>query len=373
MRWSWTIGRIAGIKIRMHWTFLLLLAWVAAMFAAQGDGWRSAAEGVVFVLAIFGCVILHELGHALMARRYDVPTEDITLLPIGGVARLQRMPSEPKKEFWIAVAGPAVNVAIAAAIFIGLLAGVGLGAVTTEPSLAASFFINLMWVNVALVVFNLLPAFPMDGGRILRSLLAMRMDYLKSTNIAAGIGQAMAILFGIVGLFVNPLLLFIALFVYVGAEAEAQNVRMKNALGDLTVRNAMMTRFVTLPPDATLQRAVEELLAGAQQDFPIAGEDGFRGMLRRRDLVKSLQNGDGEQFVSQVATTIDQHVSEDDQLQDVMESMRQQDCQSLPVFRESELVGMISLENVGELIMVRSAKEDEQDVVRHPDRNIQAA
>jgi Zn-dependent protease/predicted transcriptional regulator len=312
-------------------------------------------RGVVFVLAIFGCVILHECGHALMARRYGIPTEDITLLPIGGVARMQRIPSEPEKELWIAVAGPAVNVVIAGVLAIGLLVGEGPRAVAVEPSVTASFFTNLMFVNVALVLFNLLPAFPMDGGRMLRAFLAMRMDYLKATNIAAGIGQAMAIVFGVVGLFWNPLLLLIALFVYLGAEAEAQAVRLRSLLGDAPVRDAMMTRFESLSPGDTLHTAVEALLAGSQQDFPVVDKTGFRGMLRRKDLVEALHNGQADRSVGDVQTTVEEVVGEDDRLQDVLELMRRIDCQSMPVFRDRELVGLVSLENVGELVMVRSA------------------
>lgn len=359
MGWSWTIGRIAGIKVRMHWTFLLLLAWVGVSFAVAGQGWEAGARAIVFVLAIFGCVVLHECGHALVARHYGVPTQDITLLPIGGVARMQRIPSEPEKELWIAVAGPAVNVVIAAILAFGLLISGGLGAVTSEPSLTASFFTNLMAVNIALVVFNVLPAFPMDGGRILRAFLAMRMDYLKATNIAAGIGQAMAILFGIVGLFWNPLLLLIALFVYLGAEAEAQAVRLKSLLGNAPVRDAMMTRFESLSPGDTLNTAVQALLAGSQQDFPVVDEAGFQGMLRRKDLVEALHNGQADRSVGEVQTPIEDVVGEDDRLQDVLERMRQIDCQSMPVFRGKELVGLVSLENVGELVMVRSATRHE--------------
>src|SRR5690606_25636371 len=168
MKWSWTVGSIFGIKLRIHWTFLLLLIWVGSSFMAQG-GLEAAARGIAFILAVFGCVVLHESGHALMARKFGVPTEDITLLPIGGVARMQRIPDVPMQEFWIAIAGPAVNVVIAGVLFLGLLATGGWKAATTWPSLTTSFFANLMFVNAILVAFNALPAFPMDGGRVLRS------------------------------------------------------------------------------------------------------------------------------------------------------------------------------------------------------------
>ncbi|MEX1054776.1 MAG: site-2 protease family protein, partial [Rhodothermales bacterium] len=217
MKNSLKIGSIAGIGIFLHWTFLVLIAGIFAFYLFQGNDVASALVGVALVIAVFGCVVLHELGHALTARRFDVPTRDITLYPIGGVARLHRIPEEPMKEFWIAVAGPAVNLAIAAVLFVFiLLANGSLSPIAFErPS--ANFLTTLMWLNLILVGFNLLPAFPMDGGRVLRALLATRMDYARATQIAANVGQGMAILFGIVGLVgFNPILLFIALFVYVG-------------------------------------------------------------------------------------------------------------------------------------------------------------
>ena len=357
MKWSWTIGKIAGIRIRMHWTFLLLLAWVAVSYSMAGGGWPAAVRGVVFVLAIFVCIILHETGHALTARRYGVETEDITLLPIGGMARMQRIPSQPWQEFWIAVAGPAVNVVIALGLFLFLLAERGLEAVATEPSFTTSFLENLMWVNVILVAFNVLPAFPMDGGRILRAVLAMRMPYVRATQIAAGIGQLMAILFGIAGLFFNPMLLFIALFVYLGAEAESQTVQLRDVLGTTPVRSAMMTRFRTLAPGDSLQKAIDELLAGAQHDFPVVDEAGFRGILRRQDLVEAIRRDGPEAPIDSAVTPIESRAHENDLLRDTLELMRKSGLQSLPVFRGGQLVGILTMENVGEFVMIRSATE----------------
>ncbi len=357
MKWSWTVGRIAGIRIRMHWTFLLLLAWVAVSYSMAGGGLKAAVEGVVFVLAIFACIILHETGHALTARRYGVETEDITLLPIGGMARMQRIPSQPWQEFWIAVAGPAVNVVIALGLFLFVYAERGLGAFGNEFSFTKSFLVNLMWVNVLLVAFNVLPAFPMDGGRILRALLATRMPYVRATQIAAGIGQFMAILFGIAGLFYDFWLLFIALFVYIGAEAESQTVELRDVLGDAPVRSAMMTRFRTLAPGDTLQKAVDELLAGAQHDFPVVDESGFRGILRRQDLVEAIRRDGAESPIDSVITPVETIPDENELLRNALELMRHLGLQSLPVFGDGELVGVLTMENVGEYVMIRSATQ----------------
>lgn len=226
MKGSWKLGDIAGIGVYVHWSFLILPAIVG--FSALGAGIASAAQSVLFVVAVFGCVALHELGHALAARRYGINTRDITLLPIGGLARLERMPRDPRQELVIALAGPAVNVAIAGAIYVGLGLAGGVGTVLLAGGLLSSpFMAQLMLANIVLVVFNLLPAFPMDGGRVLRSLLALYLPYARATDIAAGIGQIMAVLLGMLGFFSGWwTLVFVALFVFLAARAEADMVRM---------------------------------------------------------------------------------------------------------------------------------------------------
>jgi Zn-dependent protease len=212
MSWSWRIGRIAGIDVYVHFTFLLLLAWVGVEYYLAHGSLAEALYGVAFILALFGIVVLHELGHALAARGYGIRTRDITLLPIGGVARLERMPEEPRQELVVALAGPAVNVVMAVGIYIGMALGQGLAPLGDVLSVEGNFVSQLFWVNVSLALFNLLPAFPMDGGRVLRALLAFRLDYVRATQVAARVGQGMALLFGFVGLFFNPFLVFIALF-----------------------------------------------------------------------------------------------------------------------------------------------------------------
>jgi Zn-dependent protease len=229
MKGSWKLGEVAGIGVFVHWSFLILpilIAWPALANGAVA----AALSSVLFVLAVFGCVALHELGHALAARRYGIDTLDITLLPIGGLARLERMPRKPIQELVIALAGPAVNVAIAAAIFAGLHLAGGIRAMLVSANIVASpFLVQLMWANVALVLFNLLPAFPMDGGRVLRALLALRMPYLRATEIAAGIGQALAIVLGIIGFSAGgmQMLMLVALFVFLAARSELQMVRAR--------------------------------------------------------------------------------------------------------------------------------------------------
>jgi len=222
MPWSITIARVAGSEIRIHVTFLLLLAWLGIDYYVQG-GAAAALNGVLFILAVFACVVLHELGHAIAARRYGIATPDITLLPIGGLARLSRMPDKPSEEIVIAIAGPLVNVVIALVLFLALSAPFDARALSHIADPATGFLARLAGINVFLVLFNLIPAFPMDGGRVLRALLAFRLGRRRATEIAARIGQGLAFVFGFLGLFYgNPILVFIALFVWIGAGSVRQ-------------------------------------------------------------------------------------------------------------------------------------------------------
>ena len=229
MKWSWKIGEFAGIGVYMHATFLLLIGWIALTSLLAGGTAASALQGVLFILLLFACVVAHEYGHALTARRYGIKTRDITLLPIGGVARLERMPDKPLQELWVALAGPAVNVVIAALLFAWLLLSGGLAPLDTLSITGGSLLERLMVVNISLVLFNLIPAFPMDGGRVVRALLALRLEYGRATQIAATLGQGMALLLGLIGLFTNPLLIFTVLFVWIGAAQESGMAQVKSA------------------------------------------------------------------------------------------------------------------------------------------------
>ncbi|MBP7141446.1 MAG: site-2 protease family protein [Opitutaceae bacterium] len=359
MKWSLKLGTYAGIGVYLHWTFALLLGWVFATQLSLGQSPAQALVGVLFVLAIFGCVVLHEFGHALAARRYGIATRDITLLPIGGVARLERIPEKPAQELVVAIAGPAVNVLIAAVLFVWLAtAGRLVGIDTSEMLTRGSLAQRLMVVNLSLVVFNLLPAFPMDGGRALRALLAFRLGRRRATTIAASIGQAMAIVFGFLGLWLgHPLLVLIAIFVFLGAQAEAGQVEMQSALEGLRVGDAMMTYFRTLEPQTSLIRAVKELLAGSQQDFPVVENGVPIGILRRNDLVKALAENRGDTAVAEIMWRECQPVDEAAPLRSTVEKMQAGHCGTVPVMRAGRLIGLLTMENIGELIMVQNAAE----------------
>ena len=201
MKWSWRIGRLLGIDVYMHATFLILLVWLGVSYYLPRHLMADVINGLTLIVALFGIVILHEMGHALTARRFGIRTRDITLLPVGGVARLERMPEDPKQELLVALAGPAVDVVLAGLLLLAVLLTRTALAVPDSHMAGGNLLSNLLWINVVLAAFNMIPAFPMDGGRVLRAVLAMRMDYVHATQAAAGIGQALAMGFGLVGLF----------------------------------------------------------------------------------------------------------------------------------------------------------------------------
>lgn len=355
MKWSWKIGRLAGIETRIHLTFLLLLGWVGASHWIAVRSVDAALNGMAFILALFGCVLLHELGHSLAARRYGIPTRDITLLPIGGVARLERMPEKPAQELWVAIAGPAVNVAIAAALFVWLSITRSWAPLGELHVASGPFVERLLVANVWLVLFNLIPAFPMDGGRVLRALLASRMEYVKATQIAAGIGQGLAFVFGLIGLFGNPMLLFIALFVWIGASQEASATQMKAAMAGTPIRAAMLTDFRRLDNRDKLAVAVRLILEGSQQDFPVMEGGRVAGILTRADLLVALAEHGPDYPVT--ATMRRDFLTTDytEMLEVAFQRLQECNCHTMPVIHEGRLAGLLTMDNLGEYFLIQAA------------------
>ncbi len=370
MRGSWKIGRIAGIEISVHWTFLILIAWI--IFIRFGEGLAAVVEGIVFILAVFLCIVLHELGHALTARRFGIKTRDITLLPIGGMARLERMPEAPAQELLVALGGPAVTLMIAIALFAVDAAIWGLPSLMDPTSLGRNLLVQLLWVNVILLGFNLLPAFPMDGGRVLRALLHFELDYVRSTEIAATVGQFMAVLFGLLGLYIqNPFLILIAIFVYFGAREEAKSAQVRSFCRGIPVSHAMITRCRTLAPDDTLAHAIQEILIGEQQDFPVTTDGQIVGLLTRTGMISALSQHGQDARVEDAMRRDCPSIEETEPLERAMETMRGSGCSVLPVTRRGALVGIVSLENVGEWMMIQSALR--QAKARHQVQDIYRA
>jgi Zn-dependent protease/CBS domain-containing protein len=357
MRWSWKIGRIAGIDLRVHATFLILLAW-AALSSYQASGTAvGAARGVLFTLALFASVVLHELGHALTARRYGVPTRDITLLPIGGVARLAYIPKEPRQELRIALAGPAVTFAIIVVLYLTLRVFELPILVAMKDALAtrSGLLSQLMWVNVSLLLFNLLPAFPMDGGRVLRAALALRMDYVRATEVAARVGRGFALLFGIIGLFYNPFLVLIALFVWLGAAGEATEVQRRSSLEGVAVEQVMIRDVRTLAPRDTLSVALNHVLGGFQQDYPVVDGGRVVGVLTRAKLLEVLAKRGRDAPVSDAMETTFQTADPREPLERALTRLQECRCRTLMVTSGQRLDGVLTLDKVGEFMMIETA------------------
>lgn len=355
MKWSWKLTRVAGIDIFVHSTFLILIVWIALSYWQTAGTLTAVINGVGFILALFACVVLHEFGHALTARRYGIRTRHITLLPIGGVAALERMPEDPKQEIIVALAGPAVNVVIALALWMLLTLSNGFIPVDQLNLTDGPFLERLMAINIMIAVFNMLPAFPMDGGRVLRASLAMRMDHAAATGIAAKIGQGLALGLGFLGLLYNPFLMFIALFVWIGAAAEAGSAQMKSSLYGMDVGRAMLTDFQTLSPDESLGRAIELTLAGSQKDFPVLEDGVVLGVLTQTDLLKALR-AKGE--LARVGEWMQRQVLSaefDEPIEKVLDHLQNNRGRLLCVMQSGRLAGIVNLDNFVELVQIQNA------------------
>jgi Zn-dependent protease/CBS domain-containing protein len=359
MLWSIPIATIAGTVVRIHVTFLIFLVWIGAAQWRVG-GADAAVEGVVFIVLIFACVLAHEFGHIFAARRYGIGTPEVTLWPIGGVASLERIPEKPSEELVVALAGPAVNVVIAAVLILWLGLSLDGAAMTELENPRASLLARVAAANIFLVVFNLIPAFPMYGGRVLRALLAMRMGRAEATRVAARIGQGAAFLFALAGLFVSPMLIVIGLFVYLAATAEAQHVAFRDGTQGLSVRDAMMTPVETLAPGATLGDAVDLLLRTAQKEFPILDGAGRpRGLLTKDALIGALREAGPSAPVADSMVREVPSLPAWRPLEAGLATLNQAKAPALFVLDDhGRLVGVVTPENVGEMMLVRSVRPD---------------
>jgi Zn-dependent protease/predicted transcriptional regulator len=358
MKWSIRLARIAGIDVRLHLTFLVLLAWIAWSHYQSTGSLLGAMAGLVTILLVFGSVVLHEYGHALVARRYGIRTRDITLLPIGGVAALERMPEEPRAELAVAVAGPAVNLVLAGVFFAAVaLLGRLLPANPVIPG--ASLLEQLAWINIALAVFNMIPAFPMDGGRVLRALLSMRLGHARATQLAATLGQGLALLAGIIGLFGNPLLIFVALFVWLGAASEGRTAALESVMEGIAVQFAMARDVRSVAPGDGIAVAVEQVLAGHQQDLPVLEDGRVVGVLTRADLLRALAQQGLETTVAKVMQTDFEVAHPNEMLRAANARLESCACDSMPVvLDDGRVVGMLTSDSIRELVLVRTALEE---------------
>jgi len=358
MKWSLHLGKIAGIKLSVHWTFIILIGWIFFAHYRMGHDTQQALMGVVFILALFVCVTLHELGHALTAKRFNIVTRSITLLPIGGLAQMEKLPEKPAQELWVAIAGPLVNVAIAILLYAYLSASNSIPPLINMEHMqlgGSAFWFNLLLANVVLAVFNLIPAFPMDGGRVLRALLAFKFDRNKATRIAASIGQFLAILFVFFGFFSNIWLVFIGVFIYLGAGAEATFEATKSILTGHSVKDVLMKQYTILQPQDTLEKVVELLLNGQEQEFVVVENNQVTGVLTRKELIAGLAEYGKQSPVANVMRKDFLTLNLKMPLQEVYQKLMANGSSVAPVIDAGQLVGIVDRENINELIMVKEA------------------
>jgi stage IV sporulation protein FB len=354
MSWSLNIGTIAGTAVRVHVTFLLFLAWIF------GAGWVAGGPEVAwhvlaFLVLLFACVVAHEFGHIFTARAFGVFTPDVTLLPIGGVARLERIPEKPYEEFLVAIAGPLVNVVIAIALIVVAGAQVNIGDLYAVESPDASMIDRLAAVNLFLAVFNMIPAFPMDGGRVLRALLAVRFGFVRATKIAAFIGQGVAFALGVIGVFSNPMLIFIAIFVYLAASSEAHAVAVRGVSRGLPVSAAMTTHFATLTPATRLDETVQALPGTRQTDFPVIDATGKPlGILGRDELMRALEQLGPQARVIDAMTTGVPTIGQRRRLEEAFRLLQESSAPAVAVVDDSgRLVGLVTSETAGQMLTLK--------------------
>jgi len=356
MSWSLNIGRVGGTVVRIHLTFLLFLAWIFA--ASYADGGASTAwASLAFMVLLFLCVLLHEFGHIFTARAFGVPTPYVTLLPIGGVAQLERIPEEPWEEFLIAIAGPLVNVAIAVVLVFVFGANLQVGAAAAVDNLRIPLVDRLAAVNLFLALFNMIPAFPMDGGRVLRALLASRFGYVRATGIAAAIGQFVAFALGFIGLLFNPILIFIAIFVYLAASSESHMVALRAASRGVPVSYAMMTQFATLSPEAHIDEAVHTLLQTSQGEFPVIDGAGKPvGVLGRGDLIRAIKTRGTDARVADAMAGELPTIGHRATLENAFRLLQQKSAPAVGVTDAGgKLVGLVTSETIAEMMMLQEA------------------
>ncbi|TVZ14840.1 site-2 protease family protein [Maribacter sp. MAR_2009_72] len=353
------LGKVSGIKIEVHWTFILLLLWVAFLEFQKGSGLNRILLNEALIVVLFFCVVLHELGHALTAKKFGVQTKNILLLPIGGVATLEKMPEKPAQELWITLAGPALNIIIAILLLLVVpvrsyfnFDAIVMEELLYEPTLQ-NFLFYLFIANVMLVVFNLKPAFPMDGGRVLRALLSFKLGRVKATEIAASLGQGLAVVFFVLGLFFNPFLLLIALFIFLAAYGENQMVKQGDLLRGYMVKDATLTNITQLNTHNKVKEVIAILLGGTEKDFVVVDNGKIVGVLTQKNIIEHAKAP--ETLVGSIMQTKFTTVNSSDGLMKVLQGLGREGNGFFPVLEQGKLVGVIDTTNISEFILLRTA------------------
>lgn len=358
MKYSLKLGKPFGIKISIHWTFLLLIAWIVIIDVRQGLNMQQILMSIFFILTLFLCVTLHELGHAITAKRYGSDVRSITLLPIGGMANIKDMPQKPGQELIVSAAGLVVNVIIAGIIWVFLSLGnnLNLQQMNFHAITSQNFFVMLMFVNLFVVVFNLIPAFPMDGGRILRAALSFKLDKVTATKYAKNAGQVFAVAFIIAGMFFNPFLVIIGLFVFLGARAEYEMIKVRQGLNEFKVKDAVTTDYSSIKPDDTLGEVADMLVHHNESGFVVSTNGSLDGMLTKENIIDGLAKYGKEGKVKEVMNKGIQPVDINSPLHQVFQDMQQNKYSVVPVVsKDDQVKGMLDMENIHELMLVQNA------------------
>lgn len=356
MKGSIGLFKLFGIEIRIHITFLLLPAFFGIYYALN-FGTMTGVRAVVLIFFIFLCVIAHEMCHSLMAKKYHIKVKDITLLPIGGIASMRAMPENPKQEFFISIAGPAFNLIFAAVIFYPIYLAIGKdiwlpGFESWKQTLAYMF-----WINPVLAFFNLLPAFPMDGGRVLRSILARKMDYGQATKIAVGLGHAFSFIFGFVGILsANIVLILIAVFIYMAASQEGFQVDLRLTLRQFRVKDILPDTFISIEPDTPVSKILELTFHTHQEDFPVVENFKLAGLVSRRDIISCVHHAAMDKKAKEIMRADIAVIKPDDQLNKAYLTIQQSGLKALPVVSNHTLKGIITLEDIGRVYYMMAQK-----------------
>jgi Zn-dependent protease/predicted transcriptional regulator len=359
MKYALSLGKIAGIKISVHWTFAILMLWIVVSGIRSGLNVIQIFWSLLFIVSIFGCVVLHELGHALAAKRYKIKTVDITLLPIGGIARMESLPENAWEELMVAIAGPLVNFMIAILVlpFVSFPETI-INAEEMTTVNAGNFMISFFAVNLTLGIFNLVPAFPMDGGRVLRALLSFRYKRTVATRVAATVGQVLAIGFVFAGFFSNPFLVFIGFFIFIGAQTEADFVEAKSMLKGYRIKDVLMRNCQTISPTDTIKSAAQALLEGQARNFLVMSGAKPAGTLSREEIIKALSKGRENETVQNSMNRELLLLDVETPLEEAFQLMQCSGKSLSPVMNNSELAGTVDLENILEFIMIQNATKN---------------
>jgi Zn-dependent protease/predicted transcriptional regulator len=368
MKWSFTIARVAGIDIKVHATFFLILLLGAIQWEGP-NGFMGAFFGILLMALLFLCVILHELGHSLVAQYFGLPVSEIILLPIGGVSKMERNPRKPMEELLLAIAGPLVNIIIAAALVAaagaaGTLSSLNAKGLVSGQPLSPSSSVLLAWLlaaNITLALFNLVPAFPMDGGRALRAILWMFLGFTKATQIASAFGQLLAFAFGLYAVLSGHFLLaLIALFIYLGAGQEWTEERARTVLTTFKVGDAYNKHALTLGPGDQVNEVVHILLTSYQPDFAVMQGSSLLGVVTREDVLKALATETQDVYVTGIMRREVPQFQASMHLDEVRRVMLENGIRVAAVYEGEKYLGLISQEDISEAVLIATFMKEQE-------------